>query len=265
MLAHPNIHVNFNRVNTFFEEIVGAIFFELYIIIMEIHLFRNFVLVKQQKGVIVRTRKDPSIRQDVFIKAAIELFKEKGYDAVSVREVLAAVGDKSASPSVFYYYFPSKDALYHACIETIAGQYVENFRKEFTKKHATLEEWALSHIDYMNNYLKEYLANEKNIMMTGKSEMNRLFILDMREKVTQQVADLWEDSFTAMGLFSQTEAKKLSQFLAGGISKMIYNYMLEEKKNGESSDELIRDIIRFSANTLDTSDEQKKMIMNAIV
>lgn len=212
----------------------------------------------------MRTRKDPGIRQEVFIKAATELFIEKGYEAVSVREVLAAVGDKSASPSVFYYYFSSKDALYHACIESIAGRYVEGFRRQFTQKHETIEEWVLSHIDYLKNYLKDYLASERNIMMTGSSERNRMFILDMREKVTQQVAALWTESLTSMGGFSHTEAKKLSRFLSGGISEMIYNYMLEENKGSESAEELIRDMVRFSAGTLGATDEQKKMIMEAM-
>ncbi len=212
----------------------------------------------------MRIKKDPSIRREVFIKVAGELFKEKGYEAVTVREVLAAVGDKSASPSVFYYYFTSKDMLYHACIESIAGQYVEGFRQEFTGKHGSIEEWILSHIAYMNKHLKAYLINERNIMMTGHSEVNRMFILDMREKVTQQVATLWEDSLTSMGLFSRSEANKRSRFLAGGIGKMIYDFMLEEKKDEASAGELVQDMVRFSANTLEASEEQKKMIMEAM-
>ncbi len=122
----------------------------------------------------------------------------------------------------------------------------------------------LSHIDYMKNYLTNYLASERNIMMTGSSERNRMFILDMREKVTQQVAALWTDSLTSMGDFSYTEAQKLSRFLSGGISEMIYNYMLEENKGSESAEELIRDMVRFSANTLGATDEQKKLIMDAM-
>ncbi len=212
----------------------------------------------------MRTRKDPGIRQEVFIRTATELFMEKGYDAVSVREVLAAVGDKSASPSVFYYYFPSKDVLYHACIETIAERYVAGFREQFSAKYVTLEEWTFSHIDYMKGYLVDYLANERNIMMTGSSEMNRMFILDMREKVTREVASLWADSLTGIGLFSPAEAQKLSQFLAGGISEMIYNYMLEEDKDRERAKAMVKDIVRFSAGTIGVSEEQKKMLMAAM-
>lgn len=212
----------------------------------------------------MRTRKDPGIRQEVFIRAATQLFIEKGYDSVSVRDVLAAVADKSASPSVFYYYFPSKDALYQACIEAIAERYVAGFREQFTVKHMSTEEWARSHIEYMKGYLVDYLASEKNIMMTGSSQMNHMFILDMRAKVTKQVAQLWTDSLALMGTLSHSEAEKLSQFLSGGISEMIYNYMLKENKSRDSASELVKDIMRFSANTIGLTDEQKKMLMAAM-
>ncbi len=208
----------------------------------------------------MRTKKDPGIRQELFIKAATQLFIEKGYDDVSVRDVLDAVADKSASPSVFYYYFASKDALYRACIEGIAERYVAGFREQFSREHSTREEWMLSHVAYLTDYLTGYLASERNIMMTGSSERSHMFILDMRAKVTQQVAALWTDSLEKGSVFSRADARKLSQFLSGGISEMIYNYMLEEKKGIESARELVRDIVRFSANTIGASEEQKKLL-----
>ncbi len=212
----------------------------------------------------MRIKKDPSVRQEAFINAATALFIEKGYEAVSVRDVLDAVADKSASPSVFYYYFPSKDALYHACIEAIADRYVAGFRRQFSMKFETTEEWLLSQIGYLRDYLVNYLASERNIIMTGRSELNHMFILDMREKVTKQVAELWADSLSLLpaGLISDT--RKLSQFLSGGVSEMIYNYMLEENKDRDSAEALIRDIIRFSVNTIGFDDEEKRRLISVI-
>lgn len=59
----------------------------------------------------MRRKKDPEIRREVFIRAAQALFLSRGYESVSVRDVLDAVGERSASPSVFYYYFWRVESL----------------------------------------------------------------------------------------------------------------------------------------------------------
>jgi AcrR family transcriptional regulator len=72
----------------------------------------------------MRKRKDPSIRQSVFLDAAEELFFSKGYEQTSITDILKAVGD--ASPSVFYYYFSSKEELFKATMK----RYVEIHNEE---------------------------------------------------------------------------------------------------------------------------------------
>jgi len=72
----------------------------------------------------MRKRKDPSIRQSVFLDAAEELFFSKGYEQTSITDILKTVGD--ASPSVFYYYFSSKEELFKATMK----RYVEIHSEE---------------------------------------------------------------------------------------------------------------------------------------
>ena len=125
----------------------------------------------------MRTKKNPGIRQEVFISAATELYMEKGYEAVSIRDVLNAVADKTASPSVFYYYFSSKDELYRACVESVAKSYLASMTEAFSVESKTASEWMFSLV----SGLKEYLMNERNLIVTSESSPNRIFILDMRE------------------------------------------------------------------------------------
>lgn len=55
-----------------------------------------------------------AIRREAFLDAAERLIRTRGYDAMSVQDVLDAVG---SSKGAFYHYFDSKEALLEAVIE----------------------------------------------------------------------------------------------------------------------------------------------------
>jgi AcrR family transcriptional regulator len=60
-----------------------------------------------------------AVRRDAFIDVAQRLIQTKGYEQLSVQEVLDAVG---ASKGAFYHYFDSKDALVDAVVDRMADQ-----------------------------------------------------------------------------------------------------------------------------------------------
>jgi AcrR family transcriptional regulator len=65
-----------------------------------------------------------AVRREAFVDAALRLIQQKGYEQMSVQDVLDAV---SASRGAFYHYFDSKDALLEAVLErmsdvVLAGQ-----------------------------------------------------------------------------------------------------------------------------------------------
>lgn len=61
----------------------------------------------------VRITKDPETRRKEFIKAARELFLEKGFDKTSVNDITNKVG---MSHGAFFYYFKSKNDIMKAVI-----------------------------------------------------------------------------------------------------------------------------------------------------
>ena len=63
--------------------------------------------------------KQEDTRQKILDKA-LELFSERGYDAVSVGEIAQAVGIKAPS---LYNHFPGKQAIFDAIVESTAAQY----------------------------------------------------------------------------------------------------------------------------------------------
>ncbi|EGO2530034.1 TetR/AcrR family transcriptional regulator [Enterococcus faecalis] len=95
-----------------------------------------------------RPKKNPMIKRKEFIDVAMSLFFKKGYDNTSIQDILFAVGDgKGLSPSVFYYYFKSKDELFEAMI------------REYMKEHTAsiirvLEDPNMSYQHKIHNVLE---------------------------------------------------------------------------------------------------------------
>ncbi len=208
----------------------------------------------------MRTKKDPGIRQEVFINAATELYMDKGYEAVSIRDILDAVADKTASPSVFYYYFSSKDELYRACVEAVAKSYLSSMAEAFSAEGKTTEEWMLTLV----SGLEEYLMNERNLIMAGESSPNRMFLLDMREQVTGQITGVWADSLKASFSFPAEEAESLAQFLAGGVGEIMFQFMQEGRHNQASVYAFTERTVHFVMNTMGLPENQKNQLTAAL-
>jgi AcrR family transcriptional regulator len=60
--------------------------------------------------------------RDRILDAARSLFTRRGFDAASVREIVAKAGVNLGAVT---YHFGSKEALYHAAIESMAGPFAE--------------------------------------------------------------------------------------------------------------------------------------------
>lgn len=72
-------------------------------------------------------KKDNLRKRQEFIDTATELFGRHGVDGTSLRDVIkASNGGKGVSPSVFYYYFDSKDDLINACMDSYMGSYARS-------------------------------------------------------------------------------------------------------------------------------------------
>lgn len=61
-----------------------------------------------------RVSKDPEVRRQEIVAAAFELFREKGYEQVSVHDIVKKVG---LAQGTFYYHFKSKYELLDAVVE----------------------------------------------------------------------------------------------------------------------------------------------------
>lgn len=204
----------------------------------------------------MRPKKDPNIRRETFIEAATGLFFKNGYAGVSINSVLEAVGDRSSSPSVFYYYFSNKDELYHAVIESIAQTYVTGFEKAFAGSDVS----PGSRITALIRTMISSLAENRNLSYAGLSSANMSFILDVKEQVTLSLAKMWEQFLTENDLCTEKDPKSVSLFICGGIAEMIMHYFQQGDRSERQEMQLVREMILFAASVLGFSDEEKLKI-----
>jgi AcrR family transcriptional regulator len=79
--------------------------------------------VEQEPSRVARKR---SRRMQEILAVAAQLFGERGYEAVTVEEVAARLDVTKGS---IYYYFPSKDELGTAAIETLGGDWTARLER----------------------------------------------------------------------------------------------------------------------------------------
>ncbi|WP_076463521.1 TetR/AcrR family transcriptional regulator [Actinomyces mediterranea] len=200
-----------------------------------------------------RTKKDPNVRRSKFVSAAASLFFSNGYERTSVRDILDAVGDKTASPSVFYYYFSSKADLYQVVMQEYASRYL-----------AQVDACMVQHADNPEQMMVEVLklfartlSQDKHTDEALTDPANRLMLLDLRAVVAERFVALWRAYINQLDwLDTDDETKEgLALFITGGIGEMVYEFSTSSRvRKDDDGARLIEHIIDFAADALHAPD-----------
>jgi AcrR family transcriptional regulator len=139
-----------------------------------------------------------AVRRDAFLDAAQALITTKGYDALSVQDVLAAVG---ASKGAFYHYFDSKTALLDAVIgrmvdaglaagaATLADPALPAPQK-LAAFAASLAQFKAGQRDFLVALIEVWLSEDNAVVREGFRRRGRVALLPvMRSVIHQGVAE----------------------------------------------------------------------------
>ncbi len=105
------------------------------------------------------------------IEKALELFAERGYDAVSVGEIAAAVGIKAPS---LYNHYKSKQAIFEAIVEDTAARYerdtdnLDVHVQDVTKDFATFGHITVQALTEKVRGIFLYSLHDKNVSLFRK-------------------------------------------------------------------------------------------------
>lgn len=203
----------------------------------------------------MRTNKQNESRRKQFLDAAGALFAARGYEGVSVRDILDEVADKSASPSVFYYYFKSKDDVYRAVLERMTQEYVARL-SVMAQSGERLGQKFAAMLSFMRNAVQKdsFAANDS-------SAENRLFYLDLKERVTQSFVPFWESLLHALPWLSEKVDIPVFAVLAAGAVGELMNRGI---KQGELGDREVVQAVTFLLNALCAPDTVRQEILTAV-
>ena len=168
-----------------------------------------------------RPRKTPDERDDgnrrvELINAAARLFRKKGFDATSTRDIAAAVGMHSGSP---FYHFKSKGALLHAVME-------EGMRSALQRQAQALQSAALPDGD-APALLRLLVRNHFGVLLGPGSDFIPVMLYESRSITARQRAVLtklqgdyeavWEPVLQALARAGQLKGPvKLARLLMFG-------------------------------------------------
>lgn len=180
--------------------------------------------------------RDDGNRRVELVNAAAKLFRRKGFDATSTRDIAAAVGMHSGSP---FYHFKSKGALLHAVMD-------EGMRSAILRQTAALDAAAQAAPDAAA-LLRVLIRNHFDVLLGPGSDFIPVMLYESRSITAKQRASLarlqgdyesvWEPVLQALGKEGRLQCPvKLARLLIFGALNWSVQWF--DAKKGASLDEL---------------------------
>ena len=113
-----------------------------------------------------------SLRRDAFVDAAQQLIQTRGYEQLSLQDIIDALG---ASKGAFYHYFDSKEALLEAVIERmtdaaiavmapVADDATISASRKFDVMFATLADFKGQRKEFLIELLRVWMSDSNSVV-----------------------------------------------------------------------------------------------------
>lgn len=132
-----------------------------------------------------RVIKQKNVRQAEVLDHALALFLERGYENVSLNDLLATAG---TSKGAFYHYFPSKEALVAALAQRSAEQAFEALRPVFAQPGANA-------LERLNAGLAASYQIKMAMGAPDQIAAMAALLQQQNRALFQRIVAIWEDLF----------------------------------------------------------------------
>jgi len=185
------------------------------------------------KAPAARPRRDPARRVEGdrasdILAAALDLFAQRDFASVTVRDIARACGINIA---LIYYYFGSKEELFRASIEHAIQQAVGGYRRLRTQQTdpiAALDDWFNINVE-MFDTLRQMAKVTIDYYFSTKSatSIDRL-IEKLYEDERQLLAENIRDG-VAQGLFRNVDPEATARFVSTHLDGLFFGTMNRRK------------------------------------
>jgi len=160
----------------------------------------------QDKSTFKQLREDErEVRKQLIIKAAMDMFEEKSFHEIGMRDIALKAGVSAAS---IYRYFPSRDDLFvEALIQDI--NIIEKLLQERVKRGDSMETVTLAVVDYLVDNEATFqmmvhfmIRGELNPQALKKFNGVQRYFLNMFDNVVKQIGDAGNLKFNTQAFFA---------------------------------------------------------------
>ena len=135
-----------------------------------------------------------ALRRDAFLDAAQRLMQTKGYEQMSVQDVLDALG---ASKGAFYHYFDSKEALLQAVVERMVDAAMPVIEpivadpglpaaEKLQAVFATAGEWKTERSDLLLAIMRSWYSDENDLVRLRVARAGAARIAPLMVRIVRQ-------------------------------------------------------------------------------
>lgn len=135
----------------------------------------------------MRITKDPALRKQEIVDAAVTLFLEQGYDKTSVEDIVQKV---QVAKGLFYYYFPKKEAILEEVGQNLAKTLEDSFPTKAIEEAGTL----LAALLLVVNFYLACLSRYENLLVskTGGSRLSQVLTQKLQTLAIGQILPLFD-------------------------------------------------------------------------
>lgn len=175
-----------------------------------------------------RKKQDPAIRKGEFIDAATSIFMTRGYEDTSVRDILKALGGESVlSPSVFYYYFKSKEELHEACLDTYVDRYADEIIDFLNDDTLDYSERMQHIILRVNEAIHDFTAMQSTCENDHHNFFHYVFYEKFFGKFIPQLSQFISDGLESgklpmTELAKEADAQTIASLICNGIPTLLH-------------------------------------------
>jgi len=169
-----------------------------------------------------KTRQKKDAKRAKMMQAAIRIFAEKGYQAATIREIVAGA---DVAIGTFYFYFPDKETLFLHLYEETAEFLLQAIRQAVRSRVSLPQQMRSGLQAYVNIAVFEP-AVVQLLLVSGAGAIPSLNA--KRIQYREQITDLWRQllqSAEAASTIPAQNQRRMAEALVGAFDEVILNLL----------------------------------------